>query len=62
MERPGSLGWLDDQILKSTVMLEHVSTRHGLGAVSTAHTDEHLEKTFAAFEAALERFRRAGLL
>jgi hypothetical protein len=39
-----------------------VSVRHGLGALSTAHTEEDLAVTCDAFRAVFQRFRAAGLL
>jgi glutamate-1-semialdehyde 2,1-aminomutase len=52
---------IDERLLKSTLMLEGVSVRSGMGAVSEAHDDSDLDATLAATTAALARFRRAGL-
>ncbi len=51
-----------ERLLKSTLLLEDLSTRSGMGAVSTAHDGADLERTLAAMGAGLTRLKRAGLL
>jgi glutamate-1-semialdehyde 2,1-aminomutase len=53
---------IDERRLKSVMLLEGVSVRSGLGAVSTAHGERELDASAEATRAALERFRRAGLV
>jgi glutamate-1-semialdehyde 2,1-aminomutase len=53
--------WVDERLLKSTLLLEGLSTRTGLGAASTAHGDEDLAFTLDAWRAGLLRLKRAGL-
>lgn len=53
---------IGERLLKATLLLEDVSVRNGLGAVSTRHGEEELRRTLEGFSAAIERFRRAGLL
>ncbi len=53
---------LGERLLKSILLLEDVSIRSGLGAISTTHDDEHLERTLEGFRAAFHRVRRAGLV
>jgi hypothetical protein len=53
---------LDDAFLKSALLLEQVSVRHGLGAISTAHSEADVDRTVAAYAAVLERCREAGVL
>ncbi len=53
---------IDASLLKSVMLLEGVSTRNGIGAVSTAHGDAEVDRTLAGFEAALARMKAAGLL
>jgi glutamate-1-semialdehyde 2,1-aminomutase len=52
---------VDERLLKSVLLLEDVSIRSGLGAISTVHTDADLERTLDGFASALGRVRRAGL-
>lgn len=52
---------IDERLLKSVLMLEGLSTRSGLGAISTAHTAEDLDRTSERFEAGLRRFKKAGV-
>ena len=54
--------FIDERLLKSSLMLEDVSVRSGLGAISTAHDEEHLEQTLEGFRAVFRRVRRAGLV
>ena len=54
--------FLDDDLLKSVLMLHGVSVRTGLGALSTAHAAEDFRRTLDGFGAAFERLRRAGLI
>ena len=53
--------WISERLWKSVLMLEDISSRTGLGAISTAHDDEHLERTLEGYRAGFERLRRAGL-
>jgi glutamate-1-semialdehyde 2,1-aminomutase len=53
---------LGERLLKSTLMLEDVSCRSGLGAISTAHTEEDVERTLEGVRAAFDRFASAGLV
>ncbi len=53
---------LDEGLLKSTLLLEDVSTRAGGGAVSTAHSEPDLEQTLNGFRAAFRRFAEAELV
>lgn len=52
---------LDDRLLKSVLLLHDVCTRTGLGAVTTAHTVEDVDRTVEAYGLAFERLRQAGL-
>ena len=54
--------FLDDDLLKSVLMLHGVSVRTGLGALSTAHGAADFALTLDGFGAAFERLRRAGLI
>ncbi len=54
--------FLNDDLLKSVLMLHGVSVRTGLGALSTAHGAEDFALTLDGFGAAFERLRRAGLI
>lgn len=51
-----------ERLLKATLLLEDLSTRSGMGAVSTAHSDADLEKTLESVRAGFDRLRRAGLV
>ena len=51
-----------DELLKSVLLLEGVSVRHGLGAPSMAHTDSDLDATLVAYRKALLRLREARLV
>jgi glutamate-1-semialdehyde 2,1-aminomutase len=51
---------VSERLLKSTLLLEDLSTRSGLGAVSTAHDAADLERTLEAMRAGLARLARAG--
>ena len=42
-------------------MLEDLSTRTGLGAISTAHTEQHLDRTAESYRAGFARLKQAGL-
>jgi glutamate-1-semialdehyde 2,1-aminomutase len=53
---------LDERLLKSTLLLEDLSVRSGLGAISAAHTEEELDRTLEGIRAGFDRLRRAGLL
>ena len=48
---------LREQALKLGLLLNNVNVSHGLGALSTAHTDEDLQRTFQAFDAFALRLR-----
>lgn len=52
---------IDERLLKSVMLLEDVSTRTGIGGLSTAHTDEDIDRTLEGLRAAFARFKRAGL-
>ena len=54
--------WIDESLLKSALLLEGVAIRHGLGTISTAHTEADFQTTVDAFTAVCDRFRRAGLI
>jgi glutamate-1-semialdehyde 2,1-aminomutase len=53
---------ISERLLKSTLLLEDLSVRSGLGAISAAHSDDDLERTLDAYGAAFDRFKKAGLL
>jgi glutamate-1-semialdehyde 2,1-aminomutase len=53
---------IDERLLKATLLLQDVSARHGLGAVSTRHGEEEFRRTLEGYSAAIERFRAAGLI
>ena len=53
---------LSGALLKSVLLLYDVSTRNGLGALSTAHEPRDLERTVEGYRAALRRIRDAGLI
>jgi glutamate-1-semialdehyde 2,1-aminomutase len=53
---------IGERLLKSTLMLEDLSVRSGLGAISTTHTEEELDHSLEAVRAGLDRLRRADLL
>jgi len=57
----GSHPLIDERLFKATLLLENVSTRSGLGGISTAHTVVDLDRTLEGFRAALARFKDAGL-
>jgi glutamate-1-semialdehyde 2,1-aminomutase len=50
----------EESLVKAMLLLEGVHTMHGLGALCTAHTDEDLDRLFAACAAAGRRLRKAG--
>lgn len=51
---------LREKALKIGLLLEGVNVVHGLGAISTAHTDEALARTIEAYDAFAKRLRREG--
>ncbi len=51
-----------ERLLKATLLLENLSTRSGMGAVSTAHSDGDLEQTLESVRAGFDRLRRAELV
>ncbi len=53
--------YVTERLLKSVLLLEDLSTRSGLGAVSLAHGDEELARTLDGYRAALARLKAAGL-
>jgi glutamate-1-semialdehyde 2,1-aminomutase len=53
--------FIDERLMKATLLLQLVSSRTGIGSVSTSHTDEDLERTLTALAAGLDRFVRADL-
>jgi len=50
----------EESLVKAMLLLEGVHTMHGLGALCTAHTEEDLDRLFAACAAAGRRLRKAG--
>ena len=46
-----------EQVLKLAMLLGRVHVMHGLGALSTEHTEKHLEWLFEACEAAAAHIR-----
>ena len=52
---------IDDRLLKATLLLEDVSSRTGLGAISTSHSQQDLERTLQGYRAAFQRFKTAGI-
>ena len=48
---------LVERVLKLGLLLQGVNVMHGLGAVSTAHADADLERTWSAFDALAQRIR-----
>jgi hypothetical protein len=58
----GEHPFVDDSLLRSVLLLEGVSARHGVGAVSFAHEGADLATTVEAFRRALARLRAAGLV
>ena len=53
---------VDGKLLKSVLLLHDLSVRSGLGALTTAHDDDAIDRTVARFEDGLGRLRGAGLL
>lgn len=53
---------VSERLLKSTLLLEDLSTRSGLGAVSVAHGDDDLERTLSSVAAGFARLSAAGLV
>ncbi len=49
-----------EKVLKLAFLLERVHVVHGLGAISTAHTEEDVEWLFAACDEAAKRMKAAG--
>lgn len=52
---------LRERVAKLALLLEGVFAVHGFGALSTAHTEEDLERAVQACHAVARRFREAGL-
>jgi glutamate-1-semialdehyde 2,1-aminomutase len=52
---------ISERLLKSVLLLEDVFTRSGLGAISTAHSDDDLDRTLDGYRAGLRRLKQAGL-
>ncbi len=52
---------ITERLLKSVLLLEELSTRSGLGALSLAHDDRYMDRTIDGYRAALARMKRAGL-
>jgi glutamate-1-semialdehyde 2,1-aminomutase len=50
-----------EQVLKVAMLLENVHIVHGLGAVSTAHTEDDIDKLCLAYTRSLERIRRLSV-
>ena len=53
---------IDERLWKSVMLLEGVSTRTGLGAISSAHGEQDLVATLESFRAGFDRLKRAGLV
>jgi len=53
---------VDDGLLKSVLLLEGVSVRSGLGAISISHSEADLDRTLDGFRAAFHRLRQAELV
>ena len=58
----GSHPRIDERLLKATLLLENVSSRSGLGGISTSHSEADLDRTLESYRAALQRFKDAGLI
>jgi len=54
--------FVGERLLKSVLLLEDVSSRSGLGAISLAHTEEDLRRTLDGYRAALRRLQAARLI
>jgi glutamate-1-semialdehyde 2,1-aminomutase len=54
--------WVSERLFKSVLLLEGVSGRAGVGAISTAHEESDLERTVGAVRRTLVRLREADLL
>ena len=50
----------EESLVKAMLLLEGVNTMHGLGALCTAHTQEDLDRLFAACASAGRRIRKSG--
>jgi glutamate-1-semialdehyde aminotransferase len=48
---------LGEKVLKLAMLLEDVHIVHGLGALSTAHTESDIERLCVAYSNAIERIR-----
>jgi glutamate-1-semialdehyde aminotransferase len=48
---------LQEDALKLGLLLHDVNVMHGLGAISTSHTDEDLQRVFEACDAFASRLR-----
>lgn len=48
---------LREQALKLGLLLHDVNVMHGLGAISTAHSDDNIERTLAAYDGFAQRLR-----
>ncbi len=46
---------LGEKILKLAMLLEDVHIVHGLGALSTAHTEQDIERLCGAYQRAIKR-------
>jgi glutamate-1-semialdehyde 2,1-aminomutase len=53
---------IDDSLLRAVLLLEDLSVRHGVGAVSLAHAEADVERTVAGFRRALARLAAADLV
>ena len=53
---------VSERLLRSVLMLEGVSVRSGLGAVSTSHGQDEIERTAVAYRVAFERLRHGEIL
>jgi glutamate-1-semialdehyde 2,1-aminomutase len=51
-----------ERLLKAVLLLEGLSTRSGVGAISTAHSDEDLARTIEGLRRGLARLGEAGLV
>jgi hypothetical protein len=55
---PACCNWeVRERALKLALLIEDVYAVHGLGALSTAHTEEDLERLYAACSRAADRIK-----
>jgi glutamate-1-semialdehyde 2,1-aminomutase len=53
---------IGERLLKATLLLEEISSRSGLGSLSTVHDEADMQRTLDGYAAGLERLQRAGLV